>query len=90
MIGIVVVTHGRLAEELLLAAEHVVGPLERARPVCIGPDDDLEQRRADVAAAVEAVARTRTQVVAGKAVDIVVVVGIAAERSWVRLELLEG
>jgi len=55
MIGIVVVTHGRLAEELLLATEHVVGPLERARPVCIGPDDDLELRRADVAAAVEAV-----------------------------------
>jgi len=55
MIGIVVVTHGRLAEELLLAAEHVVGPLECARPVCIGPDDDVELRRADVAAAVEAV-----------------------------------
>lgn len=55
MIGIVVVTHGRLAEELLSATEHVVGPLDCARAVCIGPDDDLERRRGDVRDAVAAV-----------------------------------
>ena len=55
MIGILVVTHGQLATELLAATEHVVGDMERARAVCIGPDDDLEQRRADVQTAAEAV-----------------------------------
>ena len=51
MIGIVVVTHGRLAEEFLAAAEHVVGPQEGMRAVSIGPDDDMEKRRADILAA---------------------------------------
>ena len=31
MIGLVVVTHGRLAEEFIAAAEHVVGHLDNAR-----------------------------------------------------------
>ncbi len=48
MIGLVVVTHGRLAEEFLAAAEHVVGPQERIKAVCIGPDDDMEKRRDDI------------------------------------------
>lgn len=48
MIGIVVVTHGRLAEEFLAAAEHVVGPQAQARAVSIGADDDMEKRRADI------------------------------------------
>nr|AMK59387.1 PTS system transporter subunit IIA [uncultured bacterium UPO57] len=51
MIGIVVVTHGRLAEEFLAAAEHVVGPQKGMRAVSIGPDDDMEKRRADILAA---------------------------------------
>jgi PTS system mannose-specific IIA component len=55
MIGLVVVTHGRLAEEFLSAAEHVVGPQERARAVSIGPDDDMEKRRADILAAAKEV-----------------------------------
>ena len=55
MIGIVVVTHGRLAEEFIHATEHVVGPQKNMRAVCIGPDDDMEQRRADILAAVAAV-----------------------------------
>jgi PTS system mannose-specific IIA component len=55
MIGIVVVTHGRLAEELLSAAEHVVGPQQAVRAICIGPDDDMERRRADILHAVQAV-----------------------------------
>ena len=43
MIGLVIVTHGALATQLRLAAEHVVGPMEHMETVCIGPDDDLEQ-----------------------------------------------
>ena len=57
MVGMVLVTHGRLAEEFVAAAEHVVGPQETMRSVCIGPDDDLERRRADILEAVAAVDR---------------------------------
>ena len=46
MIGMVLVTHGRLAEELRLAMEHVVGAQRNVDTVCIGPDDDMEARRA--------------------------------------------
>ena len=56
MIGIVIVTHGCLAEEFRSALEHVVGPQQRCETVCIGPDDDLEQRRTDI---LEAIGRTR-------------------------------
>lgn len=55
MIGIVVVTHGRLAEEFIHATEHVVGPQKNMRAVCIGPEDDMEQRRADILSAVATV-----------------------------------
>src|SRR5690606_18895968 len=54
MIGLVLVTHGRLAEEFRHAVEHVVGPQPDFETVSIGADDDMEQRRADI---VEAVAR---------------------------------
>jgi PTS system mannose-specific IIA component len=54
MIGLVIVTHGRLAEEFLSAMEHVVGPQENVRTVCIGPNDDMERRRADIIEAVAA------------------------------------
>ncbi|WP_417693960.1 PTS sugar transporter subunit IIA [Roseibium sp.] len=54
MIGLVLVTHGRLAEEFKSALEHVVGPQEQVETICIGPDDDMEQRRLDILAAVEA------------------------------------
>jgi mannose PTS system EIIA component len=47
-IGIVLVTHGGLAEELRLAMEHVVGPQQNTATVCIGPDDDMEQRRVEI------------------------------------------
>lgn len=50
MIGLVLVTHGRLALELRHAMEHVVGPQRAIATVCIGPDDDLENRRADIRA----------------------------------------
>ena len=52
MIGLVLVTHGQLAAEFVRAMEHVVGPQEGVAPICIGPDDDMEARRADIAAAV--------------------------------------
>ncbi|WP_295895270.1 PTS sugar transporter subunit IIA [uncultured Bartonella sp.] len=55
MIGLVLVTHGRLAEEFLHAVEHVVGSQEKFATVCIGPDDDMDQRRKDIVAAVAAV-----------------------------------
>lgn len=55
MIGLVLVTHGRLAEEFLHAVEHVVGSQEKFATVCIGPDDDMDQRRKDIVAAVTAV-----------------------------------
>ena len=56
MIGIVLVTHGRLAEEFVTALEHVVGKQEAIRSVCIGPDDDMEMRRKEIIEAVDAVA----------------------------------
>jgi PTS system mannose-specific IIA component len=52
MIGMVLVTHGRLAEEFVAATEHVVGPQTQVRAISIGPDDDMEQRRQDILAAV--------------------------------------
>ena len=55
MIGLVLVTHGRLAEEFIAAMEHVVGDQPNVRAISIGPDDDIEQRRRDILAAVEAV-----------------------------------
>lgn len=54
MIGLVIVTHGTLAAELRRAAEHVVGEMAQVESVCIGPDDDLEERRDDIRAAVKA------------------------------------
>jgi len=48
MIGMVLVTHGRLATEFIAALEHVVGPQQRIAAVCIGADDDMEQRRRDI------------------------------------------
>jgi len=57
MIGLVIVTHGRLAEEFLFAMEHVVGPQTGVVAVCIGPEDDMEQRRRDILKAVADVDR---------------------------------
>lgn len=54
MIGLVLVTHGRLAEEFRNAVEHVVGVQSQLETVCIGPEDDMDQRRLDI---VEAVGR---------------------------------
>ena len=48
MIGLVIVTHGRLAEEFVSAMEHVVGPQRGVRAISIGPEDDMERRRRDI------------------------------------------
>jgi mannose PTS system EIIA component len=55
MIGMILVTHGNLAEEFVHAMEHVVGDQAAVRTVCIGPNDDMEQRRAEIRAAIQAV-----------------------------------
>ena len=48
MIGIVLVTHGRLACEFRSALEHVVGPQQQIETITIGPEDDMENRRQDI------------------------------------------
>ncbi len=55
MIGLILVTHGRLAEEFIHAMQHVVGRQEAVAAVCIGPNDDMEQRRQEIAEAITAV-----------------------------------
>ena len=45
MIGLVLVTHGNLANEFISAMQHVVGKQEQVAAVCIGPEDDMEMRR---------------------------------------------
>tara|TARA_B100000949_G_scaffold221304_1_gene221940 strand:- start:275 stop:535 length:261 start_codon:yes stop_codon:yes gene_type:complete len=55
MIGLVLVTHGRLADELINALEHVVGSQKNIASVCIGPDDDMERRRSYILKSVEKV-----------------------------------
>lgn len=57
MIGLVLVTHGQLANEFRLALEHVVGPQEQMETIAIGPDDDMEQRRQDI---LDSVSRVNT------------------------------
>ena len=48
MIGLVLVTHGNLANEFISAMQHVVGKQQQIAPVCIGPEDDMEMRRAEI------------------------------------------
>lgn len=55
MIGLILVTHGHLAEQFVDAMEHVVGKQSGIATVCIGPHDDMEQRRAEIADKIEAV-----------------------------------
>jgi PTS system mannose-specific IIA component len=48
MIGIILVTHGRLADELSSALQHVVGPQTALATVCIGPEDDMDKHRLEI------------------------------------------
>jgi len=64
MIGLVIVTHGNLATEFVSVLEHVVGKQQQIMPICIAPDDNMEQRRDDIVAAID-------QVDSGKGVIVV-------------------
>ena len=55
MIGMILVTHGRLAEEFVHAMEHVVGQQADVATICIGPNDDMEARRREIAIAIKRV-----------------------------------
>lgn len=55
MIGVVLVTHGRIAEEFRKAVIHVVGEQEAIVAICIEADDDMQMRREDIVKAVAAV-----------------------------------
>ena len=55
MIGMILVTHGRLAEEFVHAMEHVVGEQPDVATVCIGPNDHMEARRREIASAIKRV-----------------------------------
>jgi len=55
MIGLILVTHGKLAEEFVHAMQHVVGRQDDIATVCIGPNDDMERRRREIADAIKAV-----------------------------------
>ena len=48
MIGLVLVTHGNLANEFVSAMQHVVGKQDNVATVCIGPEDDMEVRRNEI------------------------------------------
>ena len=55
MIGLILVSHGRLADEMRSAMEHVVGAQRNCATVCIGPEDDMEGRRAEILRRIEEV-----------------------------------
>ena len=55
MIGLVLVTHGRLAEAFFNVMQHVVGKQKNIVPICIEPEDNMEQRREDILAAIDQV-----------------------------------
>jgi mannose PTS system EIIA component len=55
MIGIVIVTHGRLAVEFLAAVRHIVGPQSHVEAVCIGPNDEVEERQSEISASIKRV-----------------------------------
>lgn len=54
MIGLVLVTHGNLANELVIAMEHIAGPQEQIGTICVGPKDDMDVRRLDISNAIKA------------------------------------
>lgn len=63
MIGLVIVTHGRLAEEFYTVMEHVVGKQHAVATVCIEPEDNMEQRREDIVAAIDSVNKEKGVIV---------------------------
>jgi PTS system mannose-specific IIA component len=63
MIGLVIVTHGQLAESFRTAVEHVVGQQQSIVTICIEPQDNMEQRREDIVAAIDQVSKGKGVVV---------------------------
>lgn len=55
MIGLILVTHGTLAKEFVVAMEHVVGPQKNIATVCIGPRDNMEDHRKQIAHSIKQV-----------------------------------
>jgi PTS system mannose-specific IIA component len=55
MIGLVLVTHGRLADEFRAALEHVMGPQKQIEAITIGAEDDSDLCRSDIIEAVNRV-----------------------------------
>jgi mannose PTS system EIIA component len=55
VIGVVVITHGQLATELVNAAEMIVGDLPQFTAVSIGWHEDVNDARGDIAQAIERV-----------------------------------
>lgn len=55
MIGLVLVSHCRVAAEFVAAMEHVVGPQANCMAICIDAADDMEDKRAEIARAADAV-----------------------------------
>lgn len=53
MFGIVIVTHGKLAEAFVSVTEHVVGKQEHIAAVGIEPEDDAEQARERIIKAIK-------------------------------------
>ncbi len=54
MIGLVLVSHGKIAQEMKSVMEHIVGPQEKLETVCIFPNDDMEKKRAEIKEKIEA------------------------------------
>lgn len=63
MIGLVIVTHGQLATEFFHVLEHVVGKQSQIATVCIAPEDNMEQRREDIVAAIDSVNKEKGVIV---------------------------
>ena len=55
MIGLTLISHGRLAEEMKSAMEHVVGPQQAVETIAIFPQDDMEERRNEIIKKIESV-----------------------------------
>jgi mannose PTS system EIIA component len=95
MIGLVIVTHGRLAEEFVFAMEHVVGPQTAVEAICIGPEDDMEKRRKVILLtdmfggtpsnlAISVMEQTRAEVIAG--LNLPMLIKLASVRTKQNLE----
>ena len=63
MIGIVLVSHGNLANEFAKTLEHIVGPQENLITVSLFPDDDMEVKRKEIQDAVQQVEKNQGVVI---------------------------